>query len=133
LPKPTQELPTNAEAVTEMPSPVIELATRMRETGSLVMTRPKPEKRLNAKDRAKARREKDKPEAADDVAVTPKVNGLSTAHPKPEKRKNAKERAREKYAKAKTEDGTTPMTAKAKSKVEAKAEVKKAKKAAKVA
>ena len=90
--------------------------------------RPKPEKRLNAKDRAKARRAKDKPEAAEEVAaVTPEVSGLSTAHPKPEKRKNAKERAKEKYAKKDTADGTTPMTAKAKSKA-AKMAVTKAKK-----
>ena len=124
-----------------MPSSVIELAARiakpeavattMREASGLVTVRAKPEKRLNAKDRAKARREKDKPEAADDVAVTPKVNGLSTAHPKPEKRKNAKERAKEKYAKDKTEDGTTPMTAKAKSKVEKKVDKKAATKAKK--
>ena len=108
--------------------------TTARETGGLVMTRPKPEKRLNAKDRAinraLARRAKDKPEAAEEVAaVAPEASGLSTAHPKPEKRKNAKERAKEKYAKAKTEDGITPdTTAKAKSKVEAKVETKKAEK-----
>ena len=103
------------------------------------MTRPKPEKRLNAKDRAinraLARRAKDKPEAAEEVAaVAPEASGLSTAHPKPEKRKNAKERAKEKYAKAKTEDGITPdTTAKAKSKVEAKVETKKAKEVKKTA
>ena len=97
------------------------------------MTWPKPEKRLNAKDRAKnrtlAKRAKNKPEAAEEVvAVAPQTNGLSTAHPKPEKRKNAKERAKEKYARKDTTDGTTPTTAKAKSKVETKAEAKKAKK-----
>jgi hypothetical protein len=127
---PASPKPTNAEAVTDAPGPVIELVARMRETGGLVMTRPKPEKRLNAKDRAinraLARRAKDKPEAAEEGAVvTPEASGLSTAHPKPEKRKNAKERAREKYAKKKTADGTTPdTTAKAKSKVTKKAEVK---------
>lgn len=114
---------------------VIELAARTtkpetnetaREATGLVTVRPKPEKRLNAKDRAKARRAKDKPEAAEEVAaVAPEVGGLSTAHPKPEKRKNAKERAKEKYAKKETADGTTPdTTAKAKSKVTKKAEVK---------
>jgi hypothetical protein len=52
----------------------------------------------------------------------PKLPGnLVTVRPKPEKRKNAKERAKAKYAKVKTEDGTTPMTATAKSKVETKA------------
>jgi hypothetical protein len=110
-----------------------------RAANGLVTVRPKPEKRLNAKDRAKnrtlARRVKDKPEAAEETAVTPEMaspeaSGLSTAHPKPEKRKNAKERAMEKYAKAKPEDGTTPMTAKAKSKVETKAKKTKAAKAA---
>jgi hypothetical protein len=57
--------------------------------------------------------------------------------PKPEKRKNFKERAKAKFAKSKddnktTEDGTTPMTATAKSKVEdtAKAERKAATKVA---
>ena len=128
--------------------------TTARETGGLVMTRPKPEKRLNAKDRAinraLARRAKDKPEAAEEevAAVAPaasglETGGLATAHPKPEKRKNAKERAqekiKEKYAKKSikqsTEDRTTPtMTAKAKSKVETKkAKKTKQSKAAKAA
>ena len=116
-------------------SSVVELKARMtkpkaadhaavtRETGSLVTVRAKPEKRLNAKDRAKARRTKNKPEAGEEaVAVTPEASGLSTAHPKPAKRKNAKERAKEKYAKANTKDGTTPdMTATAKSKAATKA------------
>ena len=102
-------------------------------TAGLVTVRAKPEKRLNAKDRARARRDKNKPEAAEETpAATTEVGGLSTAHPKPEKRKNAKERAKEKFAKkdakAKPEDGTRPMTATAKSKGEAKAETKKAKK-----
>ena len=45
--------------------------------------------------------------------------------PKPEKRKNAKERAKDKFSKEKTtEDGTTPMTATAKFKVDARAERK---------
>ena len=128
--------PTNAEATTEASS-IIELVPRFakpetdetaRETNGLVTMRPKPEKRLNAQQRAKARREKDKPEAAEVVAATPEVGGLATAHPKPEKRKNAKERAMEKFAKAKPEDGTRPMTATAKSKGEAKVEGKKVKK-----
>jgi hypothetical protein len=147
-PKPTNaNAPTNAEAATDEAGSVIAFAGRVakpeaagkaaRGTGGLVMTRPKPEKRLNAKDRAKnraknralAKRAKDKPEAAEEVAAAaPEVSGLSTAHPKPEKRKNAKERAKEKYAKKDTADGTTPTTAKAKSKVETKAEAKKAKK-----
>jgi hypothetical protein len=143
-PKPTNaKVPTNAEAAIDEAGSVITLAARVakpemagkaaRGTGGFVMTRPKPEKRLNAKDRAKnralAKRAKDKPEAAEEVAVVaPEVSGLSTAHPKPEKRKNAKERAKEKYARKDTADGTTPTTAKAKSKVETKAEAKKAKK-----
>lgn len=44
-------------------------------------------------------------------AVARPADGLVTVRPKPEKRKNAKERAKEKI----TRDGTTPMTAKAKS------------------
>jgi hypothetical protein len=139
---PAQPKPTNAETSEDAPGPVIELAARAKKSeaaevtavtraaSGLVMTRPKPEKRLNAKDRAKARREKNKPEAVEEVAVAPEAAVLATAHPKPEKRKNAKERAKEKYAKAKTEDGTTPMTAKAKSKVETKAKKTKAAKAA---
>ena len=143
-PKPTNaNAPTNVEAATGEAGSVITLASRVakpelagkaaRGTGGLVMTRPKPEKRLNAKDRAinrgLAKRAKNKPEAAEEVAAAaPEVSGLSTAHPKPEKRKNAKERAKEKYAKKDTADGTTPTTAKAKSKVETKAEAKKAKK-----
>ena len=114
-----QPKPTNAKVHDRSAdaSSVITLAARIvkpeavetaaRETGGLVMTRPKPEKRLNAKDRAKnrafAKRAKDKPEAAEEVAaIAPEVSGLSTAHPKPEKRKNAKERAKEKYAKKDT-------------------------------
>ena len=140
---PAQPKPTHAEAATDGAGSVITLAARIakpetveataRETGGLVMTRPKPEKRLNAKDRAKnrtlTRRAKDKPEATQEVAaVAPEASGLSTAHPKPEKRKNAKARAKEKYARKDTADGTTPMTAKAKSAVETKAQAKKAKK-----
>ena len=133
---PASPKPTNLEVATDEASTVIALAARIakpntkttaRETSGFVMTRPKPEKRLNAKDRAKARRAKDKPEAAEEVAVViPEASGLFTAHPKPEKRKNAKERAKEKYTRNSTEGGTTPdTTAKAKSKVE----TKKAKKA----
>ena len=138
-------MPTNeASSVITLAARIVKpeaVETAARETSGLVMTRPKPEKRLNAKDRAKnrafAKRAKDKPEAAEEVAaVAPEVSGLSTAHPKPEKRKNAKERAKEKYAKKdtmrprNTADGTTPMTAKAKSKVETNEakETKKAKK-----
>jgi hypothetical protein len=102
------------------------------------MTRPKPEKRKNAKERAKDRLEKrtgkaETVDVADVAAAVPAVSGLATAHPKPERRKNAKERAKERMTekfKAKpAEDGTTPvMTAKAKSKADLKkAEQKKAK------
>jgi len=141
-PKSTNQEPIQADvpaqvdidAVNAALSSVVELKARMtkpkaadhaavtRETGSLVTVRAKPEKRLNAKDRAKARRTKNKPEAGEAVAVTPEASGLSTAHPKPAKRKNAKERAKEKYAKANTKDGTTPdMTVTAKSKAATKA------------
>jgi hypothetical protein len=104
-------------------------AAVMRDGSDLVTVRAKPEKRLNAKDRAKARRAKNRPEVAEEAAAVtpaPEASGLSTAHPKPEKRKNAKERAKEKYAKkdtlVDTKDGTTPdMTATAKSKVSTKA------------
>jgi hypothetical protein len=128
-----QPKPTHSEA--NMASSVIELTARIakpetnetaRRTQGFVTVRPKPEKRLNAKERLKARRQKDNPAAAEATAVTPEASGLSTAHPKPEKRKNAKERAKERYTKNSTEGGTTPdTTAKAKSKVE----TKKAKKA----
>lgn len=47
------------------------------------------------------------------ITGTKVADGLVTVRPKPEKRKNAKERAKEKI----TGDGTTPMTATAKSKV----------------
>jgi hypothetical protein len=102
-------------------------AAVMRETGGLVTVRAKPEKRKNAQQRAKERNEernKDRTQAVEVAAVVPEAGGLSTAHPKPEKRKNAKERAQEKYAKKSTADGTKPMTATAKSKVDKKAEAK---------
>jgi hypothetical protein len=57
----------------------------------------------------------------------PQTGGLVTAHPKPEKRKNARERAMEKKSGGRndrddaTSDGTKPMTAEAKFKVENKA------------
>ena len=47
------------------------------------------------------------------TAIARPADGLVTVRPKPEKRKNAKERAKEKI----TGDRTTPMTAKAKSRV----------------
>jgi hypothetical protein len=54
--------------------------------------------------------------------VTREANSLVMTRPKPEKRKNAKERAKAKFAKDKTaKDGTTPMTATAKSGAETKA------------
>jgi hypothetical protein len=120
---------------TDASNSVIELAARIakpeavetiaRETGGLVTVRAKPEKRKNAQQRAKERhdeRNKARTEVVDVPAAVPEVSGLSTAHPKPEKRLNAKERAKAKFAKAETKDGTTPdMTAKAKSKVAAKA------------
>jgi hypothetical protein len=141
-PKPTQELPAQVDidAANAALSSVIELKARKntkphavetsaapREAGGLVTVRAKPEKRKNAQQRAKERNEernKDRTEVADVAAVVPEVGGLSTAHPKPEKRKNAKERAQEKYAKKATTDGTRPMTATAKFKVDAKAETK---------
>jgi hypothetical protein len=65
-------------------------------------------------------------------AETRETGDLVTTRPKPEKRKNAKERAKAKFSKDKTaEDGTTPMTAKAKSEADLKkAERKEAHKAA---
>lgn len=136
-PKPTNK-PTNpdddAAASEDAPSSVIALAAvtarlkaaevtaAPRGGDGQVTVRAKPEKRKNAKEKAKDRaRAKGKLGTAEEAAVTPEVTspetaGLSTAHPKPEKRKNAKERAKEKYA---AKGGTTPeTTAKAKSKVE---------------
>ena len=74
-----------------------------------------------------------KTEAAQTVT---RDSGLVMTRPKPEKRKNAKERAKAKFAKAKdtdeAKDGTTPMTATAKSEAETKAKAQdKAKAAAK--
>jgi hypothetical protein len=70
-------------------------------------------------------------------AETRETGDLVTTRPKPEKRKNAKERAKAKFSKAESEkdktaeDGTTPMTAKAKSEADLKkAERKEAHKAA---
>lgn len=101
---PAQPRPAYAETERDA-APVIELArvakaetaeTGTGANGALVMTRPKPEKRKNAKDRAKAKFAKDDAKTA--------------------------------------EDGTTPMTAKAKSEAAAKAQRKAAGKvAAKVA
>ncbi len=115
-PKPTNaKVPTNAKDATDEAGTVTTLAGRIakpeavevtaRESSGLVMTRPKPEKRLNAKDRAKnrtlAKRAKNKPEAAEEVvAVAPQTNGLSTAHPKPER---AQERQREGEGKVRQE------------------------------
>jgi hypothetical protein len=113
--------------------------------GRLMTAHPKPEKRKNAKERAKERndeRNKDRTEAVEVAAVVPEISGLSTAHPKPEKRLNAKERAKAKFAKkddkkdtkkdakGRAADGTTPMTAKAKSKGDTKAKKTKAAEAA---
>ena len=67
------------------------------------------------------------------LETTPRDSGLVMTRPKPEKRKNAKERAKDKFAKDKektTGDGTTPMTATAKSEVESKAARKAATKVA---
>jgi len=144
-PKPTNaKVPANAEAATDEAGSVITLAARTakpevvemaaRETGGLVMTRPKPEKRKNAKERLEKRKGKaETVEVAEVAAVVPVVSGLATAHPKPERRKNAKERAQEKFKAKPAEDGTTPdMTAKAKSKAALKkAELKAAKSKAK--
>ena len=135
-PKPTNP---NAAAFVDAPSSVIALAAvtarlkaaevtaAPRGGDGQVTVRAKPEKRKNAKERAKDRaRAKGKLGATEEAAVTPEVTssetaGLSTAHPKPEKRKNAKERAKEKYTKDRALDRTTPdTTAKATSKVEKK-------------
>jgi hypothetical protein len=143
-PKPTHaEKPANPETAVcaAEPSTVIALMARSkkaktanvtadtRAAAGLVTVRPKPEKRKNAKERAKEKA-KDKPEATEVAAVNPEAVGLATAHPKPEKRKNAKERAKEKY----TKDRTTPdTTAKAKSKVDSKAKSKSKAKTSKAA
>ena len=138
-PQPEQPKPTNASS----DASIIALRVAKRdaddttaathESSGLVMTRPKPEKRKNAKERAKDRLEKRKGKAetvevAEVAAVVPAVSGLATAHPKPERRKNAKERAQEKFKAQPAEDGTTPdTTAKAKSKADLKkADLKKA-------
>jgi len=147
-PKPTNS-DDDAAASADAPSSVIALAavtarlkaadvTAVPRGGEgQVTVRAKPEKRKNAKERAKDRaRAKGKLGATEEAAVTPEVTspetaGLSTAHPKPEKRKNAKERAKEKYTKDRTLDRTTPdTTAKATSKVEKKKMKAKASKAA---
>jgi hypothetical protein len=144
-PQPEQPKPTNASAFSfkYAPSAIIALRAAKPDAGDktaathgtfgLVMTRPKPEKRKNAKERAKARLEKRKGKAetvevAEVAAAVPVVSSLSTAHPKPERRKNAKERAQEKFKVKPAEDGITPdMTAKAKSKADLKrADLKKA-------
>ena len=99
-PQSVQPKPTNSEAVVSDGAPVIDLAARPT-----------------------------KPEAAE--TVTREAGSLVMTRPKPEKRKNAKQRAQEKYAKAKdAKDGTTPMTATAKSEAETKAKAKAASKAA---
>ena len=141
-PQPEQPKPTNASnsiiALRTVKSAAGETTAATHDSSGLVMTRPKPEKRKNAKGRAKERLEKrkGKTEAADVIeiaAAVPAVSGLSTARPKPERRKNAKERAKERIEKKfkvkPAEDGTTPdTTAKAKSKADLKkAERKKAK------
>ena len=60
-------------------------------------------------------------------AETLETGDLVTTRPKPEKRKNAKERAKAKFSKDKTaEDGTTPMTATAKSEADLKKAERKA-------
>jgi hypothetical protein len=138
-PKPTyQAEPANTDA----PSAIIALrpaksdagdtTAAMHETSGLVMTRPKPEKRKNAKERAEERAKKrnGKAETVDETAGAPAVagpeaSGLATAHPKPAKRLNAKERAKAKLKVKPAEDGTTPvMTAKAKSKADLKTDTK---------
>jgi hypothetical protein len=106
-PLPAQPKPTYAEVAiaADGPNTVIELNARSR-----------------------------KPKAMEPTAVAREAGGLVTTRPKPEKRKNAKERAKAKFAKAKdgkakdandedktAADGTTPMTATAKSEAETKA------------
>lgn len=139
-------------------SSVIALKARMKKPAAaetvtredLVTTRPKPEKRKNAKERAQARADKKRghtetveetvavAEAANAAALnaeatSAEAQGLSTAHPKPEKRLNAKQRAQAKFKNKAAEDGTTPMTATAKSKAAPKADKAKAKSATKKA
>jgi hypothetical protein len=121
-PKPTQEptnKPTNAAAPAETEpkisaGAVIELKSRIRkpkaadatavaaEGRQLATAHPKPEKRLNAKERARAKFK----------AKNGSQNGA-----KDDAKKDAKNTAK---------DGTTPMTAKAKSKAETKAKKGKA-------
>ncbi len=60
---------------------------------------------------------------------TGRSSGLATAHPKPEKRKNARERALDKFKDDRSRDGTTPMTATAKSRGQDKVKDKAADKA----
>ena len=135
-PQPEQPKPTNASsdasiiALRIAKPDAVDTTAATHETSGLVMTRPKPEKRENAKERLEKRKGKaETVEVAEVAAVVPVVSGLATAHPKPERRKNAKERAQEKFKAKPAEDGTTPdMTAKAKSKADLKkAERKKAK------
>ena len=154
---PTNQVPSQIDinAANTALSSVIELKARMkkpdasntaslmRKSSDLVTVRAKPEKRKNAKERAKERndeRNKDRTESVEVAAVVPEISGLS--HPKPEKRLNAKERAKAKFAKkddkkdtkkdakGRAADGTTPMTAKAKSKGDTKAKMTKAAEAA---
>ena len=135
-PQPEQPKPTHASsdasiiALRIAKPDAVDTTAATHETSGLVMTRPKPEKRKNAKERLEKRKGKaETVEVAEVVAVVPVVSGLATAHPKPERRKNAKERAQEKFKAKPAEDGTTPDTmAKAKSKADLKkAERKKAK------
>jgi len=139
-PQPEQPKPTHASsdasiiALRIAKPDAVDTTAATHETSGLVMTRPKPEKRKNAKERLEKRKGKaETVEVAEVAAVVPVVSGLATAHPKPERRKNAKERAQEKFKAKPAEDGTTPdMTAKAKSKAALKkAELKAAKSKAK--
>src|SRR4051812_46665854 len=99
-PQPEQPKPTNASSIIALrivKPDTDDTTAATHDTSGLVMTRPKPEKRKNAKERAKDRLEKRTGktatvDVADVAAIVPAVSGLSTAHPKPERRKNAKER-----------------------------------------
>jgi hypothetical protein len=117
------------ETIPAQPKPTKEPTNKLNKAGDVA----KPEASIAAGAVIDLKSRMRKPKAADVSAVAADAGALATAHPKPEKRKNAKERAKAKYAKPAPEDGTTPMTAKAKSQVDKKLEKKAAKLAAKKA
>jgi hypothetical protein len=111
---PAQEI---IETIPAQPKPTKEPTNKLNKAGDVA----KPEASIAAGAVIDLKSRMRKPKAADVSAVAADAGALATAHPKPEKRKNAKERAKAKYAKPAPEDGTTPMTAKAKSTVSDKA------------